>query len=215
MAEFGPAIEFILANEGGWTDDPNDSGGATNFGITIGVARRHGIETKEELKAMPIEKAKAIYMEDYWGKMPILSGLKSQAVATKVFDLCVNAGVFVAGRVLQKAINRCGGSVQADGIAGPITLNAANQIGEGPLLAAFCDEQALFYWSIVRSQLMNNKVGWPVDLQMKGIAACDKQSIPDLGDARALAVKAGAKGGNATFIKGWLRRAARVPGGGE
>ena len=34
----------ILAREGGFVDDPDDPGGATNFGITIHTMRRLGVD---------------------------------------------------------------------------------------------------------------------------------------------------------------------------
>ena len=34
----------IVAREGGYVDDPDDPGGATNHGVTIGTLRRLGID---------------------------------------------------------------------------------------------------------------------------------------------------------------------------
>lgn len=35
-------IDEIIRVEGGYVNDPADSGGETNFGVTVAVARAHG-----------------------------------------------------------------------------------------------------------------------------------------------------------------------------
>ena len=42
MAQIGKVIDFILKWEGGYTDHPNDPGGATNMGVTIGTLKGLG-----------------------------------------------------------------------------------------------------------------------------------------------------------------------------
>ena len=36
--------ETIVAREGGYVNDPDDPGGATNFGVTIGTMRQLGLD---------------------------------------------------------------------------------------------------------------------------------------------------------------------------
>ena len=44
-ADFNRALAHVLEMEGGWTDDPYDPGGPTNFGITLATyARDKGVE---------------------------------------------------------------------------------------------------------------------------------------------------------------------------
>ncbi|MEN9903419.1 MAG: Bordetella virus, partial [Pseudomonadota bacterium] len=61
---FDAAIADLLGIEGGFSDDPADSGGATRYGITEAVARRHGYTGP--MREMPSDLARAIYRADYW-----------------------------------------------------------------------------------------------------------------------------------------------------
>ena len=52
--------EYIIPNEGGYTNDSNDSGGETNMGI---AASAH---PNEDIKNLTRERANAIYYRDYY-----------------------------------------------------------------------------------------------------------------------------------------------------
>lgn len=57
---FDKAVAFVLAREGGYSNDPHDPGGETNFGI---CKRYH---PKVDIKNLTIDGAKAIYRAEYW-----------------------------------------------------------------------------------------------------------------------------------------------------
>lgn len=57
---FALAVGFVLKHEGGYTNDPNDPGGETNFGIS---KRYH---PEEDIKNMTIDRAAQIYKTQYW-----------------------------------------------------------------------------------------------------------------------------------------------------
>ncbi|MGJ3625940.1 glycosyl hydrolase 108 family protein [Sphingomonas sp. MMS24-JH45] len=46
-------IEEVLANEGGYANDPRDAGGETMFGITKAVARADGYTGPEIARSAP------------------------------------------------------------------------------------------------------------------------------------------------------------------
>jgi hypothetical protein len=77
---FNLAIPGVLANEGGYVNDPDDPGGETNFGIS--KASYPNVDIKNLTKA----EACAIYLRDFW----LFGGLLSQAVANKLLDSYVN-----------------------------------------------------------------------------------------------------------------------------
>ncbi len=54
-ASYDQALTRLLRDEGGYTDHPSDPGGPTNFGITLGDARRYwkGNATAADVRAMP------------------------------------------------------------------------------------------------------------------------------------------------------------------
>ncbi len=59
---FSVALDFVLKWEGGYSNDPNDPGGETNFGIS---KRSY---PNEDIKNMTKERAIKIYYENYWLK---------------------------------------------------------------------------------------------------------------------------------------------------
>ena len=97
-------INAIIEVEGGYVDDPSDSGGETNFGITKKVARENGF--MGEMIDLPKEKAFEIYLNDYWHSV---RGddleLISEKLADEVADTAVNMGVKRSGEFLQRALN--------------------------------------------------------------------------------------------------------------
>jgi len=120
-------IDEIISVEGGYTDDPADSGGKTNFGITEEVARNNGYQG--HIKDMTVHFAKAVYKNRYWypiGGDDLLD--LSEAVAAEMMDTGVNMGTGRAVRFLQRslnALNKMGTlypDLEIDGGMGPKTL---------------------------------------------------------------------------------------------
>ena len=87
------ALRLVLKHEGGYTNDAEDPGGPTNWGITIYDARSYWKPgaTAADVKAMPLEVAKQIYKSKYWDRMEC-DRLPS-GVDYCVFDYGVNSGV--------------------------------------------------------------------------------------------------------------------------
>jgi lysozyme family protein len=153
MAEFSKALSYALRHEGGWADDPDDPGGATNFGITLRVAQRHGIKDKEALRAISKGEVEKIYEADYWR----FGDFNDQRVASKVFDMCVNMGLSQGVKYLQKAL-----SVKIDGVCGPATTAAANIRDGGLLLQALIEASMDHYQGIAARRPASAKFlrGW-------------------------------------------------------
>lgn len=90
------SLAFTLKWEGGWADNPNDKGGATMKGITIGTYTRwraaHGqpAPSKNDLRAIGDTELETIYREWYWKKSGADALPWPQCLA--VFDLAVNGG---------------------------------------------------------------------------------------------------------------------------
>lgn len=122
-------IDDILRTEGGYVNDPADSGGETHWGITESRARQSGYNG--DMRTMPRSVAEQIYAEDYWDAVRGTSmAALSPAIAEEVVDTGVNMGPHRAVRFLQRALNvlNVGGELYADlvvdGKAGPATLAA-------------------------------------------------------------------------------------------
>lgn len=93
-------LKEVLKSEGGYTNDPRDPGGPTNFGITIIDYRKYinSSGTAEDVKNMTVDQAKTIYKSKYWDAMGC-DNLPS-GVDYTVFDYGVNSGVGRAKKVL-------------------------------------------------------------------------------------------------------------------
>lgn len=83
-ADFVKAVEFVLAHEGGYVNDPDDSGGETKFGIS------KKSYPKLDIKNMTVELAKAIYRRDFW--LANSCDMLKWPLNLVVFDTAVNLG---------------------------------------------------------------------------------------------------------------------------
>lgn len=119
----------IIAREGGYVNDPDDPGGATNFGVTIHTMRRLGLDLDgdgdvdtDDVRALDRGQAVAIFIDHYFHK-PRIDALPDLLHAS-VFDMYVNAGA-QAVRLLQRLLRDMGLQVAVDGVIGPQTIAAA------------------------------------------------------------------------------------------
>jgi lysozyme family protein len=119
----------IVAREGGYVNDPDDPGGATNFGVTIGTMRRLGLDltgdglvSVADVRKLTRAQAIDIFITHYFER-PQIAALPS-SVQSSVFDMYVNAGSN-AVRILQRLLGRMGQEVSVDGVIGPQTIAAA------------------------------------------------------------------------------------------
>ena len=124
MADVRKLAPFILKWEGGFVNDPDDLGGATNMGVTIGTyeayCRKKGYSkpTVERLKNLTKEEWTEILKTMYWDRWKA-DEIKSQSVADILVDW-----VWASGAHGIKIPQRLLG-VSVDGIVGPKTIAAA------------------------------------------------------------------------------------------
>jgi lysozyme family protein len=116
---FEDALAVILKWEGGYSNHPQDPGGATNHGITLSTLGqwRGQHVTAEDVQALTIGEAGEIYRAMYWDKSRC--GDMPAGVDLMLFDCAVNQGPGAAARLLQDAAN-----TMVDGIIGPNTIRA-------------------------------------------------------------------------------------------
>lgn len=131
---FDQAVAFVLEAEGGptLTDDPQDPGGMTKWGISQSSFPDLDIESLTE------ERAREIYRSQYWDRCRC-DEFQHQ-VALVLFDSAVNQGPQRAIRLLQRALR-----VEADGVIGDETLSAANHAIPGELLIEYLSRRATHY----------------------------------------------------------------------
>lgn len=121
----------IVTREGGYVNDPDDPGGATNFGVTIHTMRRLGLDldhdgsiTSADVRQLTRGQAVGIFLEHYYTR-PLIAELPEPLQAT-VFDMYVNAGGN-AVKILQRLLVEMGHSVVVDGALGPQSIEAVRR----------------------------------------------------------------------------------------
>lgn len=142
MSNFDQAFTELLGHEGGYSNNPADPGGETNWGVTVAVARENGYVGP--MKDMDQSVAKTIYSRKYW--LPAFDQLP-YSVAFQVFDAAVNSGVGQAVRWLQRTVGTAD-----DGKLGPITMAAVKEADPLKLVLLFNAERLTF---------MTNLSTWP------------------------------------------------------
>jgi lysozyme family protein len=143
-SSFGIAIGPLLAQEGGYVDDPDDPGKETKFGIT----KRSYPEL--DIKNLDQDDAVDIYRKDFWnankyGSMP-------PSIAAKMLEMSANLGGSQANKLLQRALG-----VKDDGIVGEKTLAATNKADEQQILDALVGSQTSFYKDLVKKNPVRKK----------------------------------------------------------
>lgn len=141
----------IVAREGGFVNDPDDPGGATNFGVTIHTLRRlrpGQRVTVQDVRALTREQAIEIYIDHYFTR-PRIAELPEPLWAS-VFDMYVNSGAN-AVRILQRLFVQMGQQVVVDGVIGPQTIAAAHRafdMAPAHLVDAYGIARRDYYYSI-------------------------------------------------------------------
>ena len=174
--KFNKSVLTILKHEGGFINDKDDPGGATNYGVSlrfllqegdlaIGDIDGDGDIDADDVSKMTIEQAKAVYFKCWWQKYGY-EQIGDLALVTKVFDMSVNMGGKQAHTLLQRAILACGIPVVEDGALGPKCFGAMDSIvsagGGDALLASLRSEQAGFYRTLICQKPVFEKYrkGW-------------------------------------------------------
>ena len=102
--------EEIVAREGGFVNDPDDPGGATNYGVTLGTMRalrrdidHDGDVDVADVRGLTRAEAVEIFIRHYFERPGI--GLLPIELQPALFDMYVNAGAN-AVKVLQRLLAR-------------------------------------------------------------------------------------------------------------
>jgi lysozyme family protein len=140
---YDEALRRLLLHEGGYANHPSDPGGPTNFGITIHDYRKYvkPDASAADVRAMPLDHAKAIYREKYWDALrcdELPAGLDYA-----VFDYGVNSGVSRAAKVLHRLLG-----VPDNGRMSGAVIAAVKARDASELVAAICDERLAFLKSL-------------------------------------------------------------------
>jgi len=159
MANFTPALQKVLAHEGGYGNDPNDPGGETYKGI---ARKMHGdwsgwqqIDQYKHQPGFPanLEKDAGLqsgiaefYHHNFWN--PINGDqILNQSIAETIFDFGVNVGANKSASIAQKVVG-----AGVDGIIGTDSLKQINGYDPNHFLAAFALEKIGYYIAIIKNR---------------------------------------------------------------
>lgn len=154
---FDSALPFILKEEGGYVNDPKDSGGATNRGIiqrTYDAYREAKGHEKRAVRYLTKAETTEIYSE-------IWEACKADQLPTGLnlvhFDFSVNAGNRQAAKILQRAAE-----VEDDGIIGPVTLAKVKTLNVEDLIINYSELRRQFYRGLATARPKDLKFlkGW-------------------------------------------------------
>jgi len=132
IVNFDKCFDIVVGHEGSYSNDSQDPGGETMWGVT---RRDHPGAWAQGRPTL--EQAREIYRKQYW--LPAGCNDLPDGYDLVVFDSAINQGVRPAVMMMQSALR-----VTIDGDAGPLTVAAALAAGrEG--LALTLAERALRY----------------------------------------------------------------------
>jgi len=160
---FEKSLEKVLVYEGGYSNVANDSGGATNLGITLQTLKQFYSETGygdldhdgdvdiNDIKLLDTqEEVSRIYKKDYWDKMKLddFPG----GIDFLMFDFGVNSGPGNATKLLQKSLKYQDFDILVDGKLGSFTISAVKKSNINILIKSMIKERTNFYLKIVENK---------------------------------------------------------------
>ncbi len=170
-------INDLIEREGGYSDDPQDSGGETKYGITVATARAYGYTGP--MRDLPYATAQSIYLRRYWVE-PCFHKVSEiyPALADCLLDFGVLAGQATASAHLQRVLNVLNRQqadypdVSVDGRIGSITLAALRTFlakrgreGGGVLFAMLAAQQSNYLLELAERRPKDEKYqyGWQLN----------------------------------------------------
>ena len=163
MADVMTLAPFILSFEGGFVNDPDDAGGATNKGVTLATWRKVGYDKDgdgdidvSDLKLISdAEAVDAVLRPHSWDRWKA-GQIESQSLANILVDWVWGSGkhgIVIPQRML---------GVTADGVVGPKTLAALNATDHQAFFNEIKKEREAFFRRIVEAKPTQKKFlkGW-------------------------------------------------------
>ena len=147
--------EEIIRREGGYVNDPDDPGGATKYGVTLGTMKRLGLDinsdgriNSRDVRALTRTQAAEIFKKQYFEAPNI--GMLPEPLQPSVYDMYVNAGGN-AVKILQRLLGEFGFETLVDGAIGPNTARMAElAFAEAPdfLVDAYGIARRNYYYNL-------------------------------------------------------------------
>ena len=161
MADFDSCVAYVLKHEGGLTEDANDPGGITSYGISLRFLREvntdtlkrvgiFGDVTAQTIRDLTLDQAQKLYFFEFWSVAPF-EKIQNGILAKYIFDMAINSGIVQAVKLTQRACcaaQKVKDYVKDDGVMGGQTLQAINQ-ASFMLMPALIATRAAFFRQLV------------------------------------------------------------------
>jgi lysozyme family protein len=166
---FEKAMQVVLQHEGGATNDKDDPGGATQWGVSLRFLKQIGYDVDKDgdVDADDIFKltrtdADKIYLKHFWDKYNF-DDIQQLDIAIKLFDTCVNIGPIPTYKLIRATFNEI--LEEKVPASGPIDLDILymlNMVYSDVFLEEFRKQQADHYLKIIKAnpKLAKYKNGW-------------------------------------------------------
>lgn len=148
--DLAEALDYLLDEEGGWSNHPSDKGGATFNGVTQATYDDWRVRvkkvSKQSVRKATAEEIKELYDVMYWraarcDRLP-------WPISYLVFDAAVNSGPSRGVRWMQAGLG-----LAQDGQVGPASIAAAQKAvdeGEATTLLSIVDARVEFLARLVQ-----------------------------------------------------------------
>ncbi len=162
MAKVELLAPKIFKWEGGFVNDPSDSGGATNMGVTLGTWKQIGYDKNDDeiidildIRLLTKADATIVLKKYYWDRWKA-DHIINQSIADILVDWvwCSGKwGIILPQRILQ---------LKEDGIVGPMTMKMVNAVNQQVFFQSIMHERIEFINELVIKQPKNMKfkAGW-------------------------------------------------------
>ena len=144
--QFENVLPLVLEAEGVYSNDPDDAGGETVFGLDqkddaswSGWADVHRLQAagtpmgQWSKDTALMAAVSAYYKARYWD--PAQLDYFPPALQAACFGCAVNQGIEKMVRLMQETLNECHAPTTVDGVLGPATLTAINEAASPAYLA--------------------------------------------------------------------------------
>lgn len=154
-------LNRIIESEGGLTNDPEDRGGVTNYGVSLRYARGKpemdldgdGDIDAHDIELVTPEIAKKLFREDFFDAPGFVA--LPDAIWAQMFDIAVNAGAGRAINLLQRTVTVLGFPIDIDNRLGPRTKSASekavDQLGASAVNNALVEQRLAFYDRVIEN----------------------------------------------------------------
>lgn len=150
-------LSIVLGFEGGYANNPNDPGGATNFGVTQKTYDAFRVTNhldKQSVEKISQNEVNAIYKGYYNGARCNELEISHPKTSLCHFDCAINQGIAAACYILQRAINAVWheAKVTTDGVIGPKTLEALKPLRDADVLLEYLNLRKARYDQLIAAR---------------------------------------------------------------